>query len=449
MARLKPGLQSSKGRSKPWAGARLVNAFAEMSEGDKAEMFSVMAIPGLSLYLDATSLPVRGLHRMGSTLFGVIGTGLYQIAGSATLLGTIPGENPVRMADNGTEIAVHDGGTTGYVYSGGSVSVPANLPAVTDVAYIDGYFVWTLAASDQFIISDLDNGTSYDPLDVATVEGAPDDLVGVINDHRELLFFGLDTIEVWVNTGNADFPFERQGNAFIEHGCADRNSIAKADNSVFFVGHADRVVYRLNGYDPQRISTHAVEKVLAGAAWFRAFTYAQEGHKFYVLNMDVGTWAFDMATGAWAERQSFGLDNYRCGSACAVYNTTILGDNRTGKLYTPDLDVHSENGTAMPVTIELPAIGDGVSRQTLYSLEVYCETGVGDTTVTDPQIAMRYSRDGGRSWSNEISRTLGAQGDYSRRAIWRPNVEFRQLQVRLTLPDKVRRCVLGYDADIR
>jgi hypothetical protein len=94
--RLKPALQSSKGRSGPWGGARLVNAFTEQSEGDKAELFAVMAIPGLSLFSSVSSLPVRGSHRMGTVLYAVIGTTLYSIdsAGAATSLGTITGTNP-------------------------------------------------------------------------------------------------------------------------------------------------------------------------------------------------------------------------------------------------------------------------------------------------------------------------------------------------------------------
>lgn len=454
MAQLKPSLQSSKGRSKPWGGSRLINAFAEQSEGDKAELFSIEAIPGLALFSNVTTLAVRGAHRMGTTLYAVVGTGVYSInsSGSATLLGTIPGVAPVRMADNGTELAIQ-AETTGYVYSGGTLTTPVNLPSVSDVCFIDGYFIWTIANSDQFIISGINDGLTIDPLDVATVEGSPDNLVGVVNDHRELLFFGGSTsstpsTEVWVDTGASDFPFERQGNAFLERGCVDRDSIVKLDNGTWFVGD-DLIVYRLDGYTPTRVSTHAVEKTLANARWFRAFTYTQEGHKFYVLNTDQGSWAYDVATGGWAERQSFGLDYYRCGCAVSAYGKTLLGDNQTGKFYEPDLDVNSENGTAMPVTVELPPLGDGVNRQTLYSFELYMEAGVGDLTTLDPQAILTYSKDGGRNWSNEMWRSMGAQGKYTTRAVWRINVEFRQLQLRIVFPEKVRRCVIGYYADVR
>lgn len=455
MTRLRPALQSSKGRSGPWAGARLVNAFAEMSEGDKAELYAVMAIPGFTEWSDIGVLAVRGMHRMGTVLYAVVGTNLYSItsAGIETSLGTIPGIYPVRLFDNGLELAIHDGDTTGYVWNGATLATPVNLPSVSDGCYIDGYFVWTVADSDQFVISGIDTGTIYNPLDIATVEGSPDNLVGVVNDHRELLFFGGATgstpsTEIFVNTGAADFPFERQGNAFLERGCIDRDSIVKLDNGTFFVGE-DRIVYRLDGYTPVRVSTHAVEKTLATAIWFRGLTYTQEGHKFYVLNTDVGSWSIDVATNAWAERKSFGLDYYRVGYSVPAYDKILFGDNQTGKIHEASLDVYAENGAVIPVSIELPALGNGVDRQTLYSFEAFMETGVGDLTVTDPQMILSYSKNGGRSWSNEMWRGIGAQGEYTTRAVWRINVEFRQLQLKLQLPEKVRRCIVGYHGDIR
>ena len=455
MQKLKPALQSSKGRSGPWAGARLVNAFAEISEGDKADLYAVMAIPGFTEWSDIGTLAVRGMHRMGTTLYAVVGITLYSInsAGTESSIGTIPGTGPVRMFDNGLHLGIHDGDTTGYVWDGVTLATPVNLPSVSDGCYIDGYFVWTVADSDQFMISALDNGTSYNVLDIASVEGSPDNLVGVVNDHRELLFFGggsgaTPSTEVWYNSGAADFPLERQGNAFIERGCIDRDSIVKLDNSTFFVD-TQRRVCRLAGYDPQRVSTHAVEKTLAEATWFRGFAYSQEGHEFYNLNTDAGSWAHDVATGAWHERKSFGLSYYRVGSAIQAYDKILFGDNQTGKIHQASLSTHSENGAAIPVTIELPPIGDGVQRQTLYAFELFMETGVGDLTVTDPQAILSYSRDGGRSWSNEMWRDLGAQGEYATRAVWRVNVEFRQLQLKIQFPDKVRRCVVSCHADIR
>lgn len=453
MIKLKPALQSSEGRSKPWSGARLVNMFAELSEGDSSDPFAVMAIPGLNQFANVSASKVRGLHRMGTTLYAVIGAALFSIssAGVATNLGAIQGELPVQIADNGTQLGIVAGplNTTGYIFSAGVITTsPPNLPPVSSIAYIDGYFVWTAAGSDQFIISAIDDGLTYDPLDVATVEGNPDAIVGVVNDHRELHFYGTDTTEVWYNSGDADFPFARQGNAFIERGCIDRNSIVKLDNSVFFVGN-DRIVYRLDGYTPVRMSKHSVEYRIASAAWYRAFTYTQEGHKFYVLSTDQCTLALDVATGAWHERQSYGLVNYRVGFAETAYGQTIMADAYTGKLYTPSLDRFDENGAPIICIAEPPSLERDRDRLTLYAVELYAETGVGTVTVPDPQAIMQYSRDGGRTWSMEMYRSLGATGAYTTRAVWRPNVQFRSLVLRFTMPSSARRMVLGYFADVR
>lgn len=451
MQKLRPALQYSEGRSKPWSGAKLVNAFAEMSEGDKIETYAIMAIPGLTAFATPSSAEGRGVHRMGTTLYAVIGTSLYSVSsiGALTSLGTIGGTGAVRMVDNGTQLAICPSNGVGYVLDTGVIySGISNLPTVSDVAYIDGYFVWSAQDSDQFIISSLYDGLSYNPLDVATAEGDPDAIVGIINDHRELHLYGVDTVEIWVNTGAAAFPFERQGNAFIERGCLSRDSICKVDNSVFFVGD-DRIVYRLNGYTPTRVSTHAIETAIESATWFIGYTYTQVGHKFYILATDVGTFAFDAATSLWHERKSYTRSNHRVAFCETAYGKTLMQDIYTGKIYVPSLDVYDEDGDQMDVIVEIPTIEKDREKVTMYAIELHCETGVGTASTPAPVAIMEYSRDGGRTYSNQMSRNMGATGAYTTRAVWRPNVEFRQLAVRFTLQSKTRRFVLGMYADVR
>jgi hypothetical protein len=451
--RIKPALQYSEGRSLVWSGAKLVNAYAESSDGDKAEQFAVMAIPGLVPFANVSALPVRGLHVMAGTLYSVIGTTLYSIDpdGTPHSLGTVGGTLPVQMADNGTQLAIQGGALNnqGYVLDSGTLYTGIlNLPPVSGVNYIDGYFKWDIFESDQFIISALGDGLSYDPLDVATVEGDPDNIVGSVNLQRELQFFGSKTIEIWFDSGNADFPFERSPNAFIERGCRDRDSIVKIDNSVQFVGD-DLIVYRLNGYQPVRISNHAIEFKIASATWFRAFSHTCEGAKWYVLNTDVGCWAYEMSTGAWAERRSLGYDNYRCSVCTQTDDGFVFGDAYTGKIYTQSLDVQTEDGDVIPVEITLPGMQTNRQKSTLYSFELYCETGVGTSDDPDPQVILQYSKDGGRTFSNEIARPMGAMGEYLTRCIWRLGVQYRQLQIKLQMPSITRRYVISGWVDTR
>lgn len=447
MLKLKPALQFSQGRSSNWSGAQLLNCFAEKADGDKRDDFALMATPGLVEWADVGSGPIRGRIVVNGTLYVVSGVALYSVDvnGVATLLGSIPGTGPVSIAANYTEVCIAAEGT-GYVWSGGTLQTPLPFD-VSGVCYADGYMLWNVKDAEQFFISSLDDALTYDAADIASVEGFPDNIVGSVNDHREIHFYGERSTEIFYNSGNADFPFERQGNAFIERGCFDRDSVVKIDNTVTFVGD-DRIIYILNGYVPQRISTHVIEYYLRDAAYARAWTYTQEGHKFYVLEIDRGTFLYDHATGAWHQRQSWGMDHWRCNGAVLAYDHLLLTDRENGKLYMPDLDSHTENGDTIAVEIVLPTIEPDRERHTMYAFEVTMETGQGNETVEDPQIMLTYSDDGGHRWSNEMWRSLGRIGEYRTRAVWRRLGQFRQRQIKLRMTDAARRIIISYWADV-
>lgn len=446
MQPLKPALQTSQGRSFNWSGAKLVNCFAEKADGDKRGDLAVISSPGLTLWASVGTGPIRGAIMCDGALYVVSGARLYRVAADGTSqgIGAIGGTGLVRMAANYDQVAIAAGGI-GYVWAGSTLHQPLPFRA-SDVTYIDSYMLWTVPDAAQFFISDFNNALVYDAADIASVEGAPDDIVGVITDHREVQFFGQSSTEIFYNSGAAQFPFERQGNAFIERGCIDRDSLVKMDSTVFFVGD-DRIVYTLQGYRPQRISTHAIEYYLRDSAYFRAFTYAQEGHKFYCLDTERGTFCYDVSTGAWHQRKSYGQAHWRVSGALDAYGKTVMLDRDNGNIYTPSLDVFAENGEPLILDLTLPTIEFGRERVAMYGFEVTIETGAGNAAFPDPQIIMTYSDDGGHTWSNELWRSMGKMGENRVRAVWRKLGQFRTRQIRLQIPDAVRRLVIAYYAD--
>jgi len=448
MQKLKPSLQYSQARSFNWSGAMLVNAFAEKADGDKREDFAIWPTPGLVKFATVGGGPIRGTIMCSGLLYVVSGANLYAVTGrgEAVDLGYIGGSGPVSIAANYTQVCVAAGGV-GYVYSGSTLSTPVPF-AVSRVTYADGYILWAVAESEQFIISSLDDALTYDASDIASVEGAPDNILGMINDHREIQFYGAASTEIFYNSGAALFPFERQGNAYIERGTLDGDSVVKMDNTVYFVGD-DRVVYALSGYQPQRISTHAIEYNLRSATYARAWTYSLEGHKFYVLEVDAGTFVFDVATGAWHKRQSWGSTWWRCNGAINAYGKTYLTSRIDGSLYLPNMDVFTEDGEIIAVDITLPTLEYGRERVTMYSFETTIETAPGNSNSPDPQIVLTYSDDGGHRWSNEIWRSMGGIGETRARVVWRKLGQFRTRQMRLRMTDPTRRMVISYWADIQ
>lgn len=175
-----------------------------------------------------------------------------------------------------------------------------------DCAWIDGYFLLA-ARTGQFFHSNYDS-TDFDQLDFAEAGANPDPIVGMETLNRRIYLFGSETIETWFNAGGADFAFSRDNSATMEMGCAARDSIAKNVSYITFVG-SDGIVYALSPRGPQRVSMESVEFDLARCSLelCRAYTYAEEGHYFYVLTLTFpdGTrkgWAYDFTTGWWHER---------------------------------------------------------------------------------------------------------------------------------------------------
>jgi len=505
------------------ADNRMVNLFPEVIlEGGKEAGFLNRA-PGLQLQQTVGTGPIRALwaHQTnGSDFYVVSGNQFYKLSGlnaTPTLLGTVSGTGPVSIADNGTQLFIAANGTS-YIYNEvtnvfAQILDPDFAGAVT-VAYLDGYFVFNQPDSQIIWVSQLLDGTSVDPLDFASAEGSPDGVVGLIADHRELWVFGTDSVEVWYNSGAADFPLTRIQGAFNEIGCVSAYTIAKMDNGLFWLGTDARgqgIVYRANGYTGVRISTHAVEYAIAQYGNISdaiAYTYQQEGHAFYVLTFPSGnaTWVYDVATQAWHERAGFSggeFMRHRSNCQCNFGGNIIVGDFENGNIYTFDLDVYADNGGIQKWLRSwraLPTGQNNLKRTAHHSLQLDCETGVGlnlypgydsenidteaglnlvaqyvqtflatqagDTLTTEagdgfeplgqyelsdtdisgyelvtnsypaapgynPEVMLRWSDDGGHTYSNEHWSSLGKIGAYGHRTFW------RRLGMTLKLRDRV------------
>jgi len=450
---LSPILGSSYvARSVNAADSRMVNLFPEIvADGGKQPAFLQRA-PGLRQLVQLPTGPVRGLWTFGDYAYAVSGTRFYQIDSNwvYTDKGGVAGTGPVNMVDNGTQLFIA-AGANGYIYNANTdvfaqITDPDFAGAV-GVGFLDGYFVFNEPNSQKFWVTSLYDGTSVDPLDFASAEGSPDDLVTLIVDHREVWLFGQTSVEVWYNAGLPDFPLARIQGAFNEIGCQAPYSVAKLDNALFWLGKDARgngIVYRSKGYTGERVSTHAVEwqiqqyTTLADAV---AYTYQQDGHAFYVLNFPTAntTWVYDVSTGVWHERAGWENNQFtRHRGQCQMNfaDEIVIGDYVAGVLYAYDMTVYTEADTIQKWLRSWRALPTGqndLKRTTQHSLQLDCESGVGLVTGqgSDPQVMLRWSDDGGHTWSNEHWKSMGQIGQYGKRVIW------RRLGMTLKLRDRV------------
>lgn len=455
------------------ADNRLINLYPEaIAEGGKTAAFFTRC-PGLRLLAAVGVGPIRGMWQFGGYGYVVSSDKLYRIDTSwnSTLLGSVSGSGPVSMSDNGTQLFIACN-PDGFIYNA-STNVFAQItdpdfPGAVTVGYLDGYFVFNEPDSQKVWITSLLDGTTVDPLDFASAEGSPDGLVSLIVDHREAWLFGTNSIEVWYDAGTADFPLARIQGAFLEIGCAAAYSVAKLDNSVFWLGSDARgngIVYRANGYTGQRISTHAIEFAIQSYSTIDdavAYTYQQDGHPFYVLIFPTEgkTWVYDVATNMWHERAGFSdgaFTRHRSNCQMNFNGEIVVGDYSSGNLYAFDLEKYTDNGSIQKWLRSwraLPTNQNNLKRTSHHSLQVDCQSGIGlDGTVqgSDPQIVLRWSDDGGHTWSNEHSRTMGAIGQTGTRVIWRRLGMTQKLRDRVyevSGTDPVKVYIMGAELEI-
>ena len=428
-------------RSVNAADNRMVNLFPEIiPEGGKEPAFLSRA-PGLRLLATVGDGPVRGLWPFGANLYVVSGTKLYKVdtVYAVTELGTVSGTiAPVSMANNGTQLFVACDGNS-YIYNPGTgvfiQITDADFPGAGKVGYLDDYFVLNKPNDNELWVSALGDGLLYDAtVGFAEIEGSPGDIVSLVVTNREVWIFKGTTTEVWYNAAGSAFPLAVIQGAFIDIGCLAASSVVRLDNSVFWLGrdsNGQGVVYRVVGYQAQRISTHSIEwqiqqySTLSDAI---AYGYQQDGHVFYVLTFPTAdaTWVYDVSTQAWHERA--GLNNGEFvrhrGNCYAFFNgENILGDFENGKLYGFDLEVYGDNGAAQKWLRSWRGLTPdqyNLKRSAHHDLQIDCEVGVGiaDGQGEDPQMMLRWSDDGGHTWSNEHWATMGAIGVYGTRVNW-------------------------------
>ena len=340
------------------------------------------------------------------------GAGTYTVSASQTVSST------TIYALNWTVLPSTDGAFEG----GGTVDIS------------DNYFVYNKPQSQLWAASDLLSPIT-DPLSFASKDGSPDDLVAIIVDRREVYLLGEMSSEAWLDVGSVPFPFQRIQGSSTQQGIAAAYSCARVGNSFAYVSKNNRgeaTIVQMNGYIPQRISTHAVETTLVGqdVSDAIAWTYQLEGHETYVVTFpsigDNGlTWAYDQTTGLWHKwlySNNQGEYERHRGNCCAFFNQQVLvGDYENGKLYRLSLSQYTDDGQFIRRLRRCPHITTDLQRQYFAELQIQFQPGVGLSVGQgqDPQAMLRWSDDGGFTWSNENWVTIGKQGQYFTRAMWR------------------------------
>lgn len=461
-----------RARSMNLNAQRCVNFYLEAGGPNGRSGAALIGTPGLvrKLVLPNAPCEVRAAEVFKGELWVVGGSKLYSITPGwvATERGTLgTSDGFVSIQANSSQLMIVDG-VSGYIWDNkesefSQITDPEFPAGAKTVSYLDNYFIAETPDTEQFSISALGDGLNWNGADFTSAEGAPDNIVTHLTDHRQLWVLGDSTIQIFENTGNADFPLEASGTAFIEVGCAAAASAARFDNSVVWLGKDENgqgIVWRAANYNPTRMSDHGLEFAMQSYPRIddaRAFTYQQDGHTFYVLTFPTAdaTWHFDAATGTWAERawldtSSGKLHRHRANCHAAFNGQNIVGDWENGILYALDLNAFTDDGSTILSLRAAPTLANEQRYLFFSALQVDIEAGVGTPTGQGqmPKMMLRYSDDGGHTWSNRREATMGKIGQYGARAKWNRLGRGRNRVFEVSVTDPVKRVILGAFADV-
>lgn len=425
------------------AGAETcMNFYPEAPESSgRAALYPV---PGFDTLVTATEAPGRGLFSRDGRAFSATAHVLYEIDSDFDLTNRGPiiyDSNPVQFFTNG------DGGDQMMVVSGNHAYIlDLNSNVLSDEltgayqgGFLDGFFLALDRATSTLQISALRDGTTWDATQVALRSARPDKWQSMIVSGGVIWLFGTETSEVWFNTGLSPFPFALIGGAVVECGILAPFSAASLGPSPVWLGQSKDgigIVYRAGGnFAPERISNHSVETALrqyadAGADLTAAvaWTYQEEGHHFYCLNIADAdaTWCYDAATNLWHERGYWDVVNARYLASRAqfhayAHNAHIVADRSTGAIYQQSLLVHTDVGGAVMRRVRrAPHLVKEHRLITYNEFRLDVETGLGLVTGqgSDPRVQLRLSRNAGKTYWNAMSVSAHKKGDYDRVVQW-------------------------------
>lgn len=282
------------------------------------------------------------------------------------------------------------------------------------LCFLDGYFIVNAPGTQQFNISALDDGQTWDPLDFAKKEGYPDAILRVFADHENLWLFGdQQSTEVWQNTGAANFPFQRIPGNFIHYGLAAKDSVVRLNNGVAWIAldveRGGPMAVYAQGFVPNRISTFAEEALwtsLGNISDAVAMSVIDRGHHFWVITFPSAnrTRVYDATTNQWTEWSTQGAANNRFRPICNAYAALAphgaspfvgvkqyMGDFSNGKIYIMDPTFVNDAGVSFQKLRRAPHLCQEQHRVFYGYFQL-------DAAIFDPAITLEVSEDSAQTF---------------------------------------------------
>jgi hypothetical protein len=410
--------------------------------------------PQFSLLATVGSGPIRGFCQAASYLYIVSGNMLYKaqvspVSGDMVYddLGSIVGNSgPVQIQAIGgsSPQVLVVANNLGFLWDETSstfsqVTDPNFTPGVSLVAYNERFWI-TRNGTDKFACSDVyPGGATWNALSFDSIDNTSDIATAIGNLNTEIYPFGRKHVEMYQDNGlSVGFPVTRVNGGTQQRGCVAPLTLHRVENSLVWLAD-DLTVRSISGGIMEKISDLALEtevKKYVNPQYAFATFVDYPFYKAYAITFpgnDV-TWCYEIQKRTWHKRDSLGTDGWRIGASINYNQLTILGDRVNGNIYKMDNNSYSEDDIGnVIITFVTPPVYSDNAPLNISMVELICDVGVGErgsvdslgilqNDPIDPKISLEISLDGGATYTQQPSRSLGRIGYYKTKVIWRPNI---------------------------
>jgi hypothetical protein len=413
------------------------------------------------------------------TLPSVLPAGLI-ITPSALLsdsLGQIPAGTTISSIDYNTPDIVMSAPAIGNAINDtitltvqpfGQLTDPGLVPA-DRLLFIEGFILANQHGSRTFICSGPTPYTeTFPPSFFELKDSSTDNLITMFENDREAWMVGERTSEVWYNNqgGNANFPFSRIPGVGPQIGCSAMHSIVRLGTSLAWLAkneQGENVVVMTQNYGTTRISNHAVETAISQYPLVSdciGIAYEEAGHIFFMLIFPTAdaTWVYDMTASAllgkacWHQRASFDpvagvYHRDRANCYMDLQNLRLVGDYQSGQIHQMSRSFYTDAGMPLRAQRRSKHVWKQAARTRVRqsSLQIEFTPGVGlqSGQGQNPQAMLRFSHDGGFTWSNEHWRSIGMAGRTRNRAKWNRLGDARDTVFEVNYSEPTPRDIIG------
>jgi hypothetical protein len=360
----------------------------------------------------------RGGLEVGDIMYAAFQDELYTVTadGAIQYFADLPGTDDIFISQNQNltpnVVIVCEAGP--FEISGGTVIAYSDTDVGTPncVTYHDGYFFFGYVNGD--IIASGLNAVTINTLDAANAASNADGIVELWPYQGQLYAAGEKTIEIWGYPVNAaGFPLTRVG-YHVTPGLIAQHAVAgfvpEFGHPPLYVG-TDNTVRWLKGYEAVRVSTPDLERLIADVTdktTIKAMAYRVAGNAFWQVSCEDWTWVFNCNNPGWFERQSHNSDRSRfTGGAVYTFGKWLVGDTMAAQLLEVTDDVQTEADDPLIATIISPSVNSFPNRVRVARADFNLAVPAVTADTTAPTIDISWSDDGGATFSNPYTRSLG------------------------------------------